>query len=147
MTELAGTALLLVLLNAAPAESAAPRPTLARAAPVTASQDRPSHAPPIGRAVQEPARPVLPATDAWFGTDKLQHFWMSYATTAFTFAAARAAGLDARAGLAVAVPAAAAAGVGKELLDRKRGGPFSVKDLVADALGVGAAYFLLREVR
>jgi uncharacterized protein YfiM (DUF2279 family) len=91
-------------------------------------------------AAQQPA-------DAWLGSDKFRHFWMSYATAAFTFAGARAAGLDADAALMVALPAAGAAGVGKEVRDRRRGGIFSVRDLVADALGIGAAYFLLREVR
>jgi uncharacterized protein YfiM (DUF2279 family) len=85
--------------------------------------------------------------DAWLGSDKFRHFWMSYATSAFAFAGARAAGLDADAALLVSLPVAGAAGIGKEVHDRRRGGIFSVRDLVADALGIGAAYFLLREVR
>jgi uncharacterized protein YfiM (DUF2279 family) len=93
--------------------------------------------------LQQPAR----VTDAWLGSDKFRHFWMSYATTAFSFAAARAAGQDTDAALWVAVPVAGAAGVGKEIFDLRSGGIFSVRDLVADALGVAAGYFLLREVR
>jgi uncharacterized protein YfiM (DUF2279 family) len=85
--------------------------------------------------------------DAWLGADKFQHFGMSFAITAYGFGAARTAGLDTGAALRVALPVAAAAGVGKEIHDRGRGGPFSVRDLVADALGIAAAWLILREVR
>ena len=97
--------------------------------------------------MQPPALPQEPKPDTWFGSDKGRHFWMSYATTAFTFAAARAAGTDSEPALTIAIPVAAVAGIGKEVYDRRRGERFSVRDLVADALGVAAAYFLLREVR
>jgi uncharacterized protein YfiM (DUF2279 family) len=90
--------------------------------------------------------PTLPA-DAWLGADKFQHFWMSFAMTAYGFAATRAAGVDTGAALYIAVPVAAAAGVGKEIHDRRRGGIFGVRDLVADGLGIAAAWFILREVR
>lgn len=85
--------------------------------------------------------------DAWLGSDKFQHFGMSYAVTAFTFAALRTAGADAGPALTAALPVAAAAGVGKEVHDRRRGQIFSLRDLVADGLGIAAAYFFLREVR
>jgi uncharacterized protein YfiM (DUF2279 family) len=85
--------------------------------------------------------------DAWLGSDKFQHFGMSYAVTAFTFAALRTAGADAGPALTSALPVAAAAGVGKEVYDRRRGQIFSLRDLVADGLGIAAAYFFLREVR
>jgi uncharacterized protein YfiM (DUF2279 family) len=88
-----------------------------------------------------------PAADAWLGSDKFRHFWMSYATAAFTFAGVRAAGRDADTALWVAVPVTVAVGIGKEIHDRHSGGVFSVRDLVADGLGLGAAWFLLREVR
>jgi uncharacterized protein YfiM (DUF2279 family) len=108
--------------------------------------------PPESPAAAGPAlvqqQPVpLQVTDAWFGSDKFRHFWMSYAATAFSFAGVRALGQDSDGALLVAVPAAAAAGVGKEIFDRRAGGIFSVRDLVADGLGIAAAYFLLREVR
>lgn len=86
-------------------------------------------------------------TDAWLGSDKFQHVGLSYATSAFAFAAAAAAGRDADSALMIALPVGAVAGIGKELLDLRRGGLFSMKDLVADALGLAAAYFLLREVQ
>jgi uncharacterized protein YfiM (DUF2279 family) len=97
------------------------------------------------RAQQQPV-PVH-VTDAWLGSDKLQHLGMSFAVTAFAFAGARVAGMERDPALRVAVPVAAVAGVGKEFSDRRRGDIFSVRDLVADALGITAAFFLLREVR
>jgi hypothetical protein len=90
---------------------------------------------------------VRPKADAWLGADKFQHFWMSYAVTAFAFGALRAAGADGETALHAALPVAAVAGIGKEVSDRRRGEIFSLRDLVADGLGIAAAYFLLREVR
>jgi uncharacterized protein YfiM (DUF2279 family) len=89
----------------------------------------------------------LDAGDAWLGSDKFQHFWVSFATTAFGFGAVRTAGVDSGAALYIAVPVAVAAGVGKEIHDRRRGGIFSVRDLVADGFGIAAAWLILREVR
>jgi uncharacterized protein YfiM (DUF2279 family) len=88
-----------------------------------------------------------PKQDKWLGSDKARHVWMSYAATAFTYAAVRAADQDRELALTIAVPAGAVAGIGKELYDRSRGERFSTRDLVADAIGIAAAYFLVREVR
>jgi putative lipoprotein len=85
--------------------------------------------------------------DPWLGRDKFQHFWVSFAATSFAFAAATSAGQDTDAALTISIPLAAAAGVGKELHDRRAGTFFSARDLVADALGIAAAFVLLREVR
>ncbi|HSJ09075.1 MAG TPA: DUF2279 domain-containing protein [Longimicrobiales bacterium] len=85
--------------------------------------------------------------DPWLGADKFQHFWVSFAATSFAFAAAKSAGQDTETALAISIPLAAAAGVGKELYDRRAGTFFSARDLVADALGIAAAFVLLREVR
>ncbi|MEO5510673.1 MAG: hypothetical protein ABIS27_08570 [Longimicrobiales bacterium] len=81
------------------------------------------------------------------GPDKLQHFAMTYAITAFTYAAARSADVGPGDAVAAAAVTAAVAGIGKELLDHRRGGPFSMSDLVADALGGLAAYTLMKQVR
>jgi len=89
----------------------------------------------------------VPAADPWLGADKFRHLGMSFAATTFTFAAARAAGAEAGVALQLSVPVSAAAGVGKEIHDRRRGGVFSLRDLAANAMGIAAAYFLLREVR
>lgn len=103
---------------------------------------------PGGRARNGSAADIArPTADAWLGADKFQHFWMSYAVTAFAFGALRAAGADSETALHAAMPVAAVAGIGKEVHDRRRGEIFSLRDLVADGLGIAAAYFLLREVR
>jgi len=95
-----------------------------------------------------PAPPVQePKADNWLGSDKARHVWMSYVTTAFTFAAVYSIEDDKDLALTVAIPAAAVVGIGKETYDRRRGERFSLKDLVADAVGIAAGYFLLREVR
>lgn len=86
------------------------------------------------------------AQDAWLGSDKFTHAGVSWAAAAFAFGAARAAGLERDDALLVAAPGALALGLAKELSDSRRTF-FSVPDLLADAVGVAAAYFFLREVR
>lgn len=85
--------------------------------------------------------------DRWLGEDKFRHAGASWAAMVFTYAAARAIHDDSRAALAVALPVTAALGLAKEAVDYRRGGPFSARDLAADALGAGAAWLVLREVR
>jgi uncharacterized protein YfiM (DUF2279 family) len=142
MAELAAVALAVLLL--APTQTVAPSMIqVAPAAPAGAGSCGMRNV--CMRAQQQPV-PVQ-VTDAWFASDKLQHFGMSFAVTAFAFAGARVVGMERDPALRVAVPVAAVAGVGKEISDRRRGDIFSVRDLVADALGITAAFFLLREVR
>jgi uncharacterized protein YfiM (DUF2279 family) len=85
--------------------------------------------------------------DLWLGSDKFRHFLLSYAVTAFTFASLRSAGIRSDDALAGGIAGAAITGLGKEVYDRRRGGIFSGRDLVADGVGIMTAYFLLREVR
>jgi hypothetical protein len=42
---------------------------------------------------------------------------------------------------------AAVAGIGKEVLDVRRGGPFSLRDLVYDAAGIAVAGAILHNMR
>ncbi len=81
------------------------------------------------------------------GFDKAQHFGMTYAASVFAYAAARSSGIDRRPSLNLTIGAAALTGIGKELLDRRSGRPFSTGDLLADALGGAAAYAVLKQVR
>ena len=95
-------------------------------------------------------RPPLPVEmqsppDPWTSEDKFRHAAASWAAMVFTFAAVRSVD-DADTALAIAVPVTAAFGIAKEVVDRRRGGPFSFRDLAADALGAGAAWLFLREV-
>ena len=84
-----------------------------------------------------------PPGDGWFGRDKVKHFLMSAFAQSATFATLQAAGAERGAALAGASAATATLGVAKELADRRRGGPFSVRDLTWDAAGAGAASLLL----
>ncbi len=93
------------------------------------------------RAEEVPVR----GSDRWLAEDKAQHFAMSFAATGMWYGAARLA-LEPVPARATAVGAAVAMGVGKELWDVTRGGPFSVKDLFWDALGVALGYTLLQRM-
>lgn len=88
-----------------------------------------------------------PPADHWFGRDKLKHFLVSAFVQSASFATLQAAGADRDAALAGASVTTAAVGVGKELFDRRRGGPFSVRDLTWDAAGAGAATLVLVRTR
>jgi uncharacterized protein YfiM (DUF2279 family) len=85
--------------------------------------------------------------DRWFGEDKQRHFAMSFFVTSFGHAAARMAGLDADVATLSGVVVAGAAGLGKEIHDRRGGGIFSVKDLVWDAAGIAVGAVLVRQAR
>lgn len=81
--------------------------------------------------------------DEWFAVDKVQHFAMAYGTAMFGYGVLRGAGASHGDAQAAALAGSLAAGLGKELFDRARGGPFSLKDLTWDALGTLAAWGLL----
>lgn len=87
-----------------------------------------------------PPQPVPAASDdRWVAEDKLQHFAMSFAVTGMTYGGGRLA-LDPAPARAVAAGVTLSLGVGKELTDARRGGPFSVKDLAWDAAGVALGF-------
>jgi hypothetical protein len=99
-------------------------------------------------ATAAPAPPVCTAACQVMslpGEDKFRHFGASYGATAMTFGAMRA--LDRDAAMPVAVSVAAAVGIAKELHDLRRKGVFDFADLAANAAGIAAAYFFLREIR
>jgi uncharacterized protein YfiM (DUF2279 family) len=108
----------------------------------------------VVRAPVDAGAPVPPdaasawlARDAWLGEDKARHFGVSYALVMTGAAGARVVGLDRDAALVAAVAGAAAAGLAKEVFDARRGGPFSLRDLVADAAGIAAAVLVVRAAR
>jgi uncharacterized protein YfiM (DUF2279 family) len=90
--------------------------------------------------------PVPPRADAWLAEDKLQHFGMSFAATAFTYAGARTL-LEPEASLVVAGTTALLAGIAKEVHDARAGRWFSVKDLVWDAAGVALGLTFVHQIR
>jgi hypothetical protein len=87
------------------------------------------------------------ARDRWFAEDKLKHAMMSMAAVNFTYAGARFVGLQDDSALITAALAGAAAGIWKEAHDQRIGRPFSARDLVWDALGIGIGLVLVSNAR
>ena len=81
--------------------------------------------------------------DGWFSRDKLKHFLVSAFAQSATYATLQAAGADRSTALVGATAVTLTIGIGKETVDRRRGGRFSGRDLVWDAAGAGAATLLL----
>ncbi|MGH7552293.1 MAG: hypothetical protein ACREMQ_04630 [Longimicrobiales bacterium] len=105
----------------------------------------------LSHACDEPIRTLWHAQEAardpWFSQDKFRHAAMSFTTAGFTYAGGRTVGLDRDTALPVALGAAVVASVGKEIYDRRRGRRASYRDLVWDAVGIGASVLLLRAAR
>jgi uncharacterized protein YfiM (DUF2279 family) len=89
---------------------------------------------PVAQALASVA-PVM--RDPWLGQDKAQHLFMSFALTTMTFGVARATGMRSRTALPVSAGVTLAAGIAKEMDDRRQGRFFSARDLVFDLLGIG----------
>lgn len=85
------------------------------------------------------------APDRWVAEDKLQHFAMSFAATGMSYGAARLA-LEPGPARGAAAGFALSLGVGKELADRSRGRPFSLKDLAWDVAGVALGVAFARRI-
>jgi uncharacterized protein YfiM (DUF2279 family) len=89
----------------------------------------------------------VPPEDPWFAEDKLRHFFISLAATNMSYGGARLASLERRPALITAGAVAGAAGLLKELRDRRRGGSFSLKDLAWDAAGIALGMAVVAQVR
>ena len=87
--------------------------------------------------------PARAPADAWFGEDKLKHFFTAAFVQSFGYGALRATGAPHGAALAGATGATLTVSVGKELWDARGHGTPSARDLAWDALGAGAATTLL----
>ena len=85
-----------------------------------------------------------PSTDRWIAPDKVEHYAASALIETSAYAALRKLKLSNGRALAGATAVTIAAGVGKELLDRRRGFTISGKDLVWDFAGVSSMFELLR---
>jgi uncharacterized protein YfiM (DUF2279 family) len=107
------------------------------------SPPAPDTAAPTGTTI---AIPDTPRADAWIAEDKLQHFAMSFAATAFAYGGARTV-LDPDAALIVAGSTALLAGIGKEIHDARSGRWFSLKDLAWDVAGVALGLTLANHTR
>ena len=87
------------------------------------------------------------ARDAWFGADKLKHFFVAAFTQTVAYSALQAARVRHEQALVGAWGVTAAMSVAKEVHDRRTTGLFSVRDLVWDAAGAGVATVLLTRAR
>lgn len=86
-------------------------------------------------------------SDAWFGPDKIKHFFVTVFVQSAAYSAARAAGAEPADAMRLSVGAAAAAGITREVYDGRRKGKFSFADLTWDAMGSGAATVMLAKTR
>ncbi|MGK7313593.1 MAG: hypothetical protein ACN0LA_15370 [Candidatus Longimicrobiales bacterium M2_2A_002] len=84
--------------------------------------------------------------DRWIAEDKVRHFALSFAATSMAYGGARL-GLDPGPGRRAAAGLALLLGVGKELVDLRNGGRFSLKDLAWDAAGVALGSLLAQQIR
>lgn len=84
--------------------------------------------------------------DRWIAEDKARHFALSFAATSMAYGGARLR-LDPGPGRRTAAAVALLLGVGKELVDVRNGGPFSLKDLAWDAAGVALGSLLAQQIR
>jgi putative lipoprotein len=85
--------------------------------------------------------------DSWFGADKVKHFLMSAFIESVTFSGLQAAGAHRNASFAGAIGATAVFGIGKEIHDKQRGEPFSLRDIAWDTAGGGSALLMLRRTQ
>ena len=91
---------------------------------------------------------AAPHQDAWFGVDKIKHFFMSAFIESVTYSALQAAKVKHRPALGSAIVVTMAVGVGRELHDRRvPGNLFSIRDLTWDAIGTTAGAVMLSHTR
>jgi len=90
------------------------------------------------------AQVAPPHQDAWFGIDKIKHFFMSAFIESLTYSALQAARVNHRPALSGAIGVTLAIGVGREIHDKRTpGNIFSVRDLTWDVIGATAGAVML----
>ncbi|MFO7260004.1 MAG: hypothetical protein DIU52_002535 [bacterium] len=89
----------------------------------------------------------LQAEDRWFAQDKLLHFTASFGGFNLAYGALRTAQLGREPAMIGAAAIAGVAGVWKEWRDRRRGGPFSARDLAWDVIGIAAGVAVAANTR
>jgi putative lipoprotein len=87
------------------------------------------------------------ASDPWFGADKARHFFTSAFVQSASFSLLRETGIGRHAALVGATAVSSAAGIGKELYDKRFGGDPSLKDLAWDGAGIAAMTLVLRRTQ
>ena len=94
-------------------------------------------------AAQSTSRPP----DLIFGVDKVKHFFIAGFVESISFSGLQTAGANRSSARSAAIGATVAVSIGREFHDRRKKGLFSVKDLVWDALGAGAALMVINKVQ
>ena len=85
-----------------------------------------------------------PHPDAWFGIDKIKHFFISAFIESLSYSALQAARVHHPAAMTGAIGITIGFGVGREIHDQRTPGNFfSVRDLTWDLIGTGAGAALL----
>lgn len=85
--------------------------------------------------------------DRWLGADKVKHFLLAAFVNGVTHAALQTARVGPDGARLGGAGATVVFSVGKEVLDRRSGKPFSVRDLAWDAAGGLSSAALMRRVR
>lgn len=85
--------------------------------------------------------------DPIFGVDKVKHFFIAGFVETMTFSGLQAAGVNRSSARGGAIGVTTVASLGREFHDRRTKGLFSVKDLVWDALGAGAALLVINKTK
>ena len=86
--------------------------------------------------------------DNWIGVDKVKHFFTSALIQSLAYSVTQVTTKGPRSSLLLSASvASAAAGIGKEMYDRRSYGHFSVRDLAWDAAGAGTASLMLARTR
>jgi uncharacterized protein YfiM (DUF2279 family) len=85
--------------------------------------------------------------DSMFGPDKVKHFFMAGFVEAITFAGLQAAGVNRSSAKSAAIGTTVVVSIGREVHDKRTKGLFSVRDLVWDALGAGAALLVINKAQ
>lgn len=133
-------------VSPAPRVPALPAGGMTAAVAMTSSSSSASIASCASSTASTVAAAVAPAADRWIAEDKARHFALSFAATSMAYGGARLA-LDPQPGRRAAAGVALLLGVGKELVDLRNGGPFSLKDLAWDAAGVALGSLLAQQIR
>lgn len=90
------------------------------------------------------ATATQPHPDAWFGIDKIKHFFISAFIESVSYSALQAARVNHRSAIAGAIGITLGFGVGREIHDKRTpGNIFSVRDLTWDAIGTAAGTALV----
>ena len=94
----------------------------------------------IAQSRPKPADPI-------FGVDKVKHFFIAGFVETMAFSGLQAAGVNRSSARGAAIGATTVVSLGREIHDRRTKGLFSVKDLVWDALGAGAALLVINKTK